>query len=157
MLLYNVGRGIQRFKGGGWNAAVVRVNFLCSPIHPTAWLWYKLTPLCGSDYQTAGPRLFKSFLLYFLRRCLQASHHDKEGPCDLYQAPFVISGFVPFLCSWIVEMLSWITPVTRCPTICEPMYPQWKTGGTAVTEPPSRFSSCAPPVLTGVSFHYVTK
>lgn len=100
MLLCTIGHGIQRFKGGGRNAAVVKVNFLCSPIHPTAWLWYKLTPLCGSVYQTAGFRLFKSFLLYFVRSCLQTSHHDKEGSCDLYQAPLSFRGctFVPLYC-----------------------------------------------------------
>lgn len=65
MLLCNVGHGMQRFKGGVWNAAVVRVSFLCSPIHPTAWLWYKPAPVCGSVYQTARPRqAFKSFLLF---------------------------------------------------------------------------------------------
>lgn len=61
MLLCNVGHGIQRSKGGVWNAAVVKVNFLCSPIHPTAWLWYKLTPLCGCVYQTLA--LWLSFVL----------------------------------------------------------------------------------------------
>lgn len=44
MLLFYVVHGIQRFQGGVWNAAVVKFHFLCSPIHPTAWLWYKLTP-----------------------------------------------------------------------------------------------------------------
>lgn len=66
MSLCNVGHGIQRFKGGVWNAAVVKGNFLLDPIHPTAWLWCELTLLCGSVcvYQTARPRLaFKSFLL----------------------------------------------------------------------------------------------
>lgn len=47
MLLCNVGHGIQRFQGGVWNVAVVKFNFLCSPIHPTAWLCCKLTLCVG--------------------------------------------------------------------------------------------------------------
>lgn len=55
MLLCHVGHGIQRFQGGVWNVAVVKLSFLSSPIHPTAWLWYKLTSFvweCLSDCQT---------------------------------------------------------------------------------------------------------
>lgn len=62
MLLCNVGHGIQRFQGGVWNAAVVKFNFLRSPIHPAAWLWYKLIPLCRGVYQTAKPRLVLKIL-----------------------------------------------------------------------------------------------
>lgn len=47
MLLCNVGQGIQRFQGEVWNAAMVKFHFLCSPIHPTACLWYKPTLCLG--------------------------------------------------------------------------------------------------------------
>ena len=64
MLLCNVGQEVQRFQGGVWNAAVVKFHFLCSPIHPTAWLWYKLTPLWGSVYETARLVFKSSFIIW---------------------------------------------------------------------------------------------
>lgn len=48
MLLCNVGHWIGSVQGG----VVVKSSFLCSPIHPTQWLWYKVTLLCGGVFVT---------------------------------------------------------------------------------------------------------
>lgn len=99
MFVCNIGHGIQRFQGGVWNAAVVKFNFLCRPIHPTAGLWYKLVPLCGSVYQTVRPRLvFKSSFIFCKKLLTNQSLWQRV--MWMLSGPFVVLWVLFF---WFVE------------------------------------------------------